>query len=444
MIPPKDPNFIPSDHARKDLSSPTNARDEKITSVQKERLAHIPKKGKVYKPKKKDLVGIGKVAHECTVKLPKVLAAQLSGKKSQTKIPNITHMIWFGGVPDGDDKKNIEKIAKTEKDKTVILWYSESQLRMDGKLTEMQSFMKGLNAPNIKFVPIEAIPKKKLKAEDQKLHDRAMTRVHEEISFSKDHAEMRNYAAGSDISRVFILKLFGGIYLDVDSPLVKQTKDLSNSHGILVNYKPKSDFINNSRLASVPQGKVITKLLENVLTSYDKLRTDSKKAALYEEKSLTKHKKVKNEIQKKRQTFIEERKVLKEKITKNSPWSIFPDAESQQNPSQSMLAEFDRRRAKQVELEKQIEQKEIEYNKFVDENELDLGEDFAHRDSRHYKLHKNPEEDKSQRVKSTIMLSGPRALNNTLKQLEDEFSMREVMLPEEIAVGEGPWKGSWF
>jgi hypothetical protein len=82
---------------------------------------------------------------------------------------------------------------------------------------------------------------------------------------SLDHPAMK-----SDLLRIYVLYLYGGVYLDVDYKLLTHLDDLNcfNEKDAYVVYPlgDKIDNINNSILISSAKGNLISELLKNIKT----------------------------------------------------------------------------------------------------------------------------------------------------------------------------------
>lgn len=137
-------------------------------------------------------------------------------------IPKIIHQIWLGEKRKPKHiKEYMSEIRLSHRDYDYHLW-------SDGNVPEM---------------PVE------LKA----------------IYDSLDHPAMK-----SDLLRVYVLYLYGGVYLDVDYKLVTHLDDLNcyDDRDAYVVYPlgDKIDNINNSILISSANGKFISALLKEVKT----------------------------------------------------------------------------------------------------------------------------------------------------------------------------------
>lgn len=135
-------------------------------------------------------------------------------------IPNLIHFIWLGSVNvAGTD--NIETWINHNPDKSIILW--TDQLSYLDK-TEDYSFgqkklLEWCKEKNIILLSVKDI---------------LSGNIDNEIFFMRELSKP-NYGAASDIVRLEILKLYGGIYSDIDIACIKPPGNISAERGIKIN-----------------------------------------------------------------------------------------------------------------------------------------------------------------------------------------------------------------
>lgn len=106
----------------------------------------------------------------------------------------------------------------------------------------------------------------KKKAKDFKIkewNEKDLEPLAQSNAFFRDALDDKNYSYASDVARLFILKNYGGLYLDTDEILLTNpSKIIQNRELVYGIQEPAKEFILTAFIAAVPGQTEIAKMLE--------------------------------------------------------------------------------------------------------------------------------------------------------------------------------------
>ena len=175
--------------------------------------------------------------------------------KANSLIPKKIHFIWLGKLLSEEGRDNLVHWRKTNPDYDINLWV-DSALFPDNFEEENQyiHFMEWAKANNIRI--------------------RDVKEIHDEM-YNKDFYDdavlglNANFGEASDIARLEILYLEGGIYFDAKDIFPDQPMgEIKAKNGFLCHILPEDAKINNDILAATPRNNIIQEIRKKINENY--------------------------------------------------------------------------------------------------------------------------------------------------------------------------------
>lgn len=177
------------------------------------------------------------------------------GNRHSGSSPQLIHSIWLGGpLTDPDRRENIAKLANANENFRTILW-TDQRPNLPG-FEEMKAWAAGNN--------IALMPLAEVLSADRDTPLFAIRNLETVLS---------QWGAVSDIVRMRILDLFGGVYVDADNqvnedqPEIK-TEAMLQGSGFACPLSPTRRASNNDVLVSVRKHPICSKYHDEVVNAY--------------------------------------------------------------------------------------------------------------------------------------------------------------------------------
>jgi Glycosyltransferase sugar-binding region containing DXD motif len=175
-------------------------------------------------------------------------------------IPKILHRIWLGSIPTYDQLLNLVSARQNiERGAELRLWASRSIV---SKLLKDSRIVRN---GNIVVCDIDHIWKNNFNG--------TLPLIHLQSAFERENrGYLHNYAAASDIARLLILYIYGGVYLDMDIEFKDSVRSLfvdldgiGQRLGVLITKRGEG----NGVLASMPRIAALSKCLNSIAQLYN-------------------------------------------------------------------------------------------------------------------------------------------------------------------------------
>lgn len=206
--------------------------------------------------------------------------------KSKQQIPKILHFVWLGSLLDEAGRANVVNWKKTNPDYEANLWIDTSLFPRKPMKTkhvsdaEFKLALESYNTFEQEFKKLKKWAKEnKIKLKDAHAISHAMP--NKEFYFEETSGSDRNLAAASDILRLYLLLLFGGVYLDVKDVFPRfPLKLLVAINGFLC-HMVGADIANNDIMASAPDNEIVRQLIIEIGNRYRNLHKDVRKTSAH-------------------------------------------------------------------------------------------------------------------------------------------------------------------
>jgi hypothetical protein len=221
-------------------------------------MAHFPKKSRRYSHRKKNMRNrfyIMDVKGKMFSKLRIFIICCFCSCLNAVILPKNIHFIWIGNQIPAKYLENIVSFAETNPDYQVKVWTDRP---------EQFASLSGLVSTKSIDDAIRAMPKP--------LQEYFFHEIQAPGYSDENEKLIPNFAAASDLLRVEILKLEGGIYIDTDTSLIEKKGfgDIDAPLGYLVPIEPHTFSFCNFLMATTAGNPILLEIENTMMKNYAK------------------------------------------------------------------------------------------------------------------------------------------------------------------------------